>query len=135
MFRPSRRLAAWSLAGLALARTGTAANTHVEDFSTTAYRDAANTHWRGEESPATGKDLVMRANGGSYPAGGVHGNQYESGDNVEGAYSGIWFGIDAAGGVFPFRDNFRVMVDDDPDMLALLLADIGRRAVFGACPL
>lgn len=64
------------------------------------YADPMSTHWRGNESPdATGRD----------------GGTYESGEIVEGAYGGIWFAIDDVAGTTEFTDNFRVMVDDDPD--------------------
>lgn len=73
-------------------------NVHGQDNKYEDYRDDADTHWRGDEATPTGLDLGV----------------YESGEDVEGAVSGVWFGIhDHA--LFNFEDNFRVMVEDDPN--------------------
>ncbi len=56
----------------------------------------ANSLWRGDEGAPTGRP----------------GNTFQSGEPVEGAFSGIQFGIH---GAFGFETNFRAMVEHDPD--------------------
>ena len=80
----------------------------VADGKYAPFRDTMNIAWRGDEGPGTGRDA----------------GTYESGDVVEGAYGGAWFGIDGVPSVTTFTDNFKVMVEDDPDNMFEFIDEI-----------
>lgn len=69
----------------------------------------ANALWRGDESPPSG-----------------HSGRFESGEDVEGAFSGFQFALH---GIYSFETNFKGMADHDPqnlfDLVAGLVVDAG----------
>lgn len=74
----------------------------------------ANSLWRGDETRPTGRD----------------GESFESGEDVEGAFSGFQFGVHDA---FGFETNFKAMVDHDPPhafaFRQALLEEAGRTTI------
>ena len=83
------------------------------------YRDTSNNGWRGDEASPTGRDV-----------GG-----FESGERVEAAVGGVWFGLDSdpAFGLTTnghnFDDILQVFLDDKPNHIFAfaqgLVADVG----------
>jgi hypothetical protein len=72
-----------------------------------------NTLWRG--GTAIDNDVASGLRAQEASPTGYHGNVFESGEDVEGAVGGVWFGIDADPLFTNFESNFRIMVTKKPN--------------------